>query len=220
MSAFIFPADPFVGEEFTPENGPTYIWNGYAWDVKSPARAAPSTVIPPGVVVMWSGLLTNIPNGWALCDGTNSTPNLSGKFIMGPDSIYAMHSFGGSADSTLPLHTHQVSQTRSVVTGTTSGGGGHDHIVNDPGHTHGLWCDNDTSGSGGGGPRPYRQEYLNTSQIASAASGITIAGAPDHTHTFSIDIVGGGVGSINDAGASPIGTNLPPYYVLAYIIKL
>jgi microcystin-dependent protein len=191
MSAFIFPADPFVGEEFTPENGPTYIWNGYAWDVKSPARSAPSTVIPPGVVVMWSGLLSNIPNGWALCDGTNSTPNLSGKFIMGPDSVHAMHSFGGSANSTLVAHTHGI--------------GSHTHPLNDPGHSHGLWCDNDTGGNAGSGPRPMRQEFLNTTQIASAVSGITIGPASGDTAS---------------AGVDPTGTNLPPYYVLAYIIKL
>lgn len=36
---------------------------------------------PKGVIVMWSGLITDIPKGYALCDGTNGTPNLSGKFI-------------------------------------------------------------------------------------------------------------------------------------------
>ena len=30
---------------------------------------------------MWSG--TTVPSGWALCDGTNGTPNLKNKFIMG-----------------------------------------------------------------------------------------------------------------------------------------
>jgi len=30
--------------------------------------------IPSGVIVMWSGLLANIPSGWALCDGTSGTP--------------------------------------------------------------------------------------------------------------------------------------------------
>lgn len=209
MSAFIFPADPFVGEEFTPENGPTYVWNGYAWDVKSPARSAPSTVIPPGVVVMWSGAVTNIPNGWALCDGTNSTPNLSGKFIMGPDSMYAMHSFGGSADSTLPLHTHAVSQTRSVVTGTTEASGSHSH--------------NTTTGSYVGGWDNQGPSYITVRNSVDGGPwpGSTFNTSVDgsHTHTFSIDVAGG-VASINDAGASPIGTNLPPYYVLAYIIKL
>ena len=37
--------------------------------------------IPTGVIVMWSG--TTIPSGWALCDGTNSTPDLRNRFIVG-----------------------------------------------------------------------------------------------------------------------------------------
>jgi hypothetical protein len=28
---------------------------------------------------MWHG--TEIPYGWAVCDGTNGTPNLIGKFV-------------------------------------------------------------------------------------------------------------------------------------------
>lgn len=199
MSAFIFPADPFLGEEFTPENGPTYIWNGYAWDVKSPARSAPSTVIPPGVVVMWSGLLEKIPNGWALCDGNNGTPNLSGKFIMGPDSVRVMHSFGGSADSTLPLHSHSVTQSRSVATGVTDFGGEHSHT-----YQGSNYQPNNAAGS--------VPDWIGSSTMTTAAGG-------SHQHTFSID-VSGGVASINESGADPTGTNLPPFYVLAYIIKL
>lgn len=37
------------------------------------------TVIPSGTIVMWHG--SEIPYGWAICDGNNGTPNLIGKFI-------------------------------------------------------------------------------------------------------------------------------------------
>ncbi|UCG71206.1 MAG: tail fiber protein, partial [Thermoplasmata archaeon] len=33
-------------------------------------------LVPSGTIVMWNG--TVIPNGWALCDGTNGTPDLRG----------------------------------------------------------------------------------------------------------------------------------------------
>lgn len=34
--AFDFPNSPTtVGQTFTPSGGPTYVWNGYAWDIKS-----------------------------------------------------------------------------------------------------------------------------------------------------------------------------------------
>ena len=38
-------------------------------------------IIPTGGIIMWSG--TTVPTGWYLCDGTNGTPNLTGKFIYG-----------------------------------------------------------------------------------------------------------------------------------------
>jgi hypothetical protein len=30
---------------------------------------------------MYNGLLNNIPVGWVICDGTNGTPDLRGRFI-------------------------------------------------------------------------------------------------------------------------------------------
>ena len=32
---------------------------------------------------MWSGTVANIPTGWALCNGSNSTPDLRNRFIVG-----------------------------------------------------------------------------------------------------------------------------------------
>jgi hypothetical protein len=32
--------------------------------------------IPRGVIVMWSGQISQIPTTWALCNGTNGTPDL------------------------------------------------------------------------------------------------------------------------------------------------
>src|SRR3989304_8183330 len=42
-----------------------------------------ANAFPVGGIIMWSGLLVNIPNGWALCDGMNGTPDLRGQFIKG-----------------------------------------------------------------------------------------------------------------------------------------
>jgi microcystin-dependent protein len=44
-----------------------------------------AAIIPPGVIVMWSG--TVAPEGWHLCDGNDETPDLTGKFIVGQSSI-------------------------------------------------------------------------------------------------------------------------------------
>jgi len=42
-----------------------------------------AAAIPTGVILMWSGPLANIPAGWALCDGTNGTPDLRNRFVTG-----------------------------------------------------------------------------------------------------------------------------------------
>ena len=39
--------------------------------------------IPIGGIIMWSGSIANIPTGWALCNGSNGTPNLTNKFVYG-----------------------------------------------------------------------------------------------------------------------------------------
>src|SRR5207237_1315846 len=36
-----------------------------------------------GIIVLWSGLASAIPSGWVLCDGTNGTPDLRDRFIIG-----------------------------------------------------------------------------------------------------------------------------------------
>lgn len=41
-------------------------------------------ICPPGTIVQWGGL--QVPEGWALCDGNNGTPNLIDKFIKASDS--------------------------------------------------------------------------------------------------------------------------------------
>ena len=40
-------------------------------------------LVPGGFIGMWSGSAETIPTGWALCDGTNGTPDLTDRFILG-----------------------------------------------------------------------------------------------------------------------------------------
>lgn len=64
----------------------------------------PDYFIPPGIILMWSGETTTIPVGWFLCDGTNGTPDLRDRFIVGADSTNENTS-GGSVSPTAAL-TH------------------------------------------------------------------------------------------------------------------
>jgi hypothetical protein len=82
-----------------------------------------SNGVPSGCIVMWSGTLALIPTGWRLCDGTNGTPDLRDRFIVGAGSTYNVGDTGGSKDAVIVSHTHTAN---SIST------------VNDPGHFHGV----------------------------------------------------------------------------------
>ena len=153
-----------------------------------------SAAFTTGMIMMWSGTIATIPTGWVLCNGSNSTPDLRNKFVIGAHSDTAGVAYttvtgsntttGGSKDAIVVSHTHTATST-----------------VTDPGHFHGLWVDNDSSGTGGGGTRPVRREFLDNDQIDTAYTGITVATTNAST------------------GDSGTNQNLPPYYALAYIMK-
>ncbi|MCH8979904.1 MAG: tail fiber protein [Armatimonadetes bacterium] len=115
-------------------------------DVKIDALADDLT----GVIVMWSGSIGSIPSGWALCDGTNGTPDLGDRFVLGTRPGTDPGQTGGSADHShgIAEHTHKISpeglhvhetnrQTRAVTAGSgtlaltvvtvRSGSGRHSH---------------------------------------------------------------------------------------------
>jgi len=67
--------------------------------------------IPAGVIVMWSGSVVSIPDGWHLCNGTNGTPDLRNRFIVGAGSSYNPGNTGGENThkltiAELPSHSH------------------------------------------------------------------------------------------------------------------
>jgi hypothetical protein len=41
-----------------------------------------------GMILIWSGTVATIPDGWHLCDGTEGTPDLRNKFIVGAGDSY------------------------------------------------------------------------------------------------------------------------------------
>ena len=71
---------------------------------------------PAGCIVLWSGAASDIPDGWHLCDGTNGTPDLRDRFVIGAGNAYTPGATGGNAQITLtkeqlPAHTHTYYET-------------------------------------------------------------------------------------------------------------
>lgn len=71
---------------------------------------------------MWSGAVVDIPDGWALCNGSNGTPNLAGRFIVGQDLLYPINTTGGNYEHTHicfdPGHVHQIPAGPDIAAGS------------------------------------------------------------------------------------------------------
>ncbi len=61
--------------------------------------------IPIGGIIMWSGTTSDIPAGWALCNGVASNgltpPDLRDRFIVGAGSAYSPKATGGASTHSL-----------------------------------------------------------------------------------------------------------------------
>ena len=73
---------------------------------------------PIGAIVLWSGSIDTIPDGWALCNGNTvngrKTPDLRDRFVPGAGGGYAVGAKGGEAShqltvAELPSHNHSYS---------------------------------------------------------------------------------------------------------------
>ena len=84
-----------------------------------------------GMIMMWSGTIATIPSGWYLCDGTNGTPDLTNKFIIGADAddggvaktsvTGTAAQSGGSKDAIVVEHNHDLSSNAVVSTKSLTG---------------------------------------------------------------------------------------------------
>jgi len=161
-----------------------------------------TSTFPVGGIIMWSGAVNNIPANWALCDGTNGTPDLRDKFVVGAGNTYAVGTTGGAS-----THTHANAGTATLsgnvgaTTLSTTQMPNHDHGQRY--RTSGTSVDGSGSASSGGVNPTIWQQNLTTG---------TTGGGQSHTHSIS--------GSASLAGNTGSASSLPPYYALAYIMYL
>jgi hypothetical protein len=70
------PLAPAGGVDLDPRRAANLSWVEYRM------KAYLNQFFPIGTILMWSGLTTTIPAGWALCDGLNGTPNMAGRIVI------------------------------------------------------------------------------------------------------------------------------------------
>lgn len=114
-------------------------------------------LLPKGIIMAWSG--SSIPSGWAFCDGSNGTPDLRSKFIIGSGqsnglSTYSANQTGGNETVTMsidqmPPHFHTYNYYAMTGNGDNIDGR--------------YWCPTGVSGTtqntGGGQPFDIRPPY-------------------------------------------------------------
>ena len=90
-----------------------------------------TAVIPSGGIIIWSGAANAIPSGWYLCNGSNGTPNLSGRFVVGysaSDGDYDVGDTGGAKTDTVTISgsdTVNISVSGSTGFENLATGGNH-----------------------------------------------------------------------------------------------
>lgn len=191
--------------------------------------AATAGGVPIGTILMWSGAVSTIPTGYRLCDGSNGTPDLRSRFVMGAGNggsyggpgaqggaatattstdTQGSHSHGGSTGGTaiseaqMPSHQHG---------GTTNGGGS---------HTHSMGTNVLAYGNGG------QPGYTAGGYFSGISTINETQWVGDHQHSFSTDARGGNQAhnhSINGDGSHAHNltvATLPPYVALAFIMRV
>ena len=172
-------------------------YNGQ-WFVKSSS----SDVLPKRSIIMWGGNETDIPNGWRLCDGGSlnsvTTPDLRGRFVL-PYNNNAAGVNGSSVDGG-NTNIGTGARTSTDLSGAVGRIGGevlHTTTENEmPSHDHGG-----NTGLGG-----YAATFTDVA-VSLTTTNVADDNTSGHSHTISSD--GGGAGH----------NNIPPFYVLAYIMK-
>jgi hypothetical protein len=152
--------------------------------VQTQIAAGVASAVPPGIILMWSGAIADIPPGWGLCNGANGTPNLRDRFIVGAGSGYSPGAAAGSANAVVVSHSHAASSSP---------------------HTH---------------PSSETARVIGPtipSIQAAGTLGLAVTQFPPGQSAVGSETV---TVTVDSEGVSGVNANLPPYFALAFIMKL
>jgi hypothetical protein len=174
------------------------------------AASLTNALVPVKGIIMFSGTAAEVPANWSLCNGT---PDLRNKFVIAAQAYDAATdarwetnitgadtATGGSKDAIVVDHQHTTTVTDD----------GHSHGITQSNHTHSYGDDTNQGtggGQGGGGADTGSRGQGKTTGGASA--NITIN---DATTGITVDVAA--------AGSSGTNANLPPYFALAFIMRV
>lgn len=190
-----------------------------------------SDTVPVGGIIMWSGATNAVPASWGLCDGSTyakadgsgnlTAPDLRSAFIVGAGSTYAVGATGGAASNTPTISGTALTQaqlpscnfTLNATATTTLNLQAHLPQTNIySGFTfNGLNSGGETILDNGGGPGEISFAFVPQTNI--------VFDARTASTTVSGTAASGGSGATHNHTSSVVPT-LPPYYALAFIIKL
>ncbi len=193
-------------------------------------------LVPTGSILLWSGSTSSVPTGWALCngqtvarsDGTGNitTPDLTNKFVVCAGTSYSVGSTGGAASNTptitltnqavtlteaqVPAHAHTITVTDP----------GHNHTINDPGHAHSYDRSNGGTVINGSVAAVGAEQGKTNTVTGTNYTGISINTRVTGITASNSSFGGSGSHIHNNTAASSAVPTVPPYYALAYIMKL
>lgn len=168
---------------------------------------------PVGTVMLFHGLIGNIPDGFQLCDGTNGTPDLRDKFVVGAGGAYAEGATGGAASVTSGAggaHTPTIQNTSLSVAQLPA----HHHrlFVFETGSASNVEAFSTANAKGLGGDNDGSSYAYRERTTATAGDNQLVEDTGSGTgHTHLADAVADHTHSV---------ATLPPYVALFFIMRV
>ncbi|OCA54343.1 tail fiber protein [Photorhabdus namnaonensis] len=152
----------------------------------------PHKVFSKGMIMMFSG--SAVPPGWAFCDGTNETPDLRDRFISGAATLNDINGTNGKSmtgNNNEKVFNVQTSGNKTNLTISVK------EIASamEPRHIEGKAIENTHASESG------KKSASNTEKNRQNSNNQTVYSVNEKSHLHTVNVV-------------------PPYYILAFIMKI